>query len=93
MQKLDKVELVFYSNLLRETEIITKDIFDFLKLDFTSQTQQLVAQSIQKEVVDTCSVFKQKQENDNSYLKYIPAWLSEEVIRDCKKVGLGKFLI
>jgi hypothetical protein len=93
LQYPDKVKLVFYSDLLRETEIITKDIFDFLKLDFTSQTQQFVAQSIQKEVVDTYSVFKQKQENDNSYLKHIPAWISEEVMSDCKNIGLHEFLI
>jgi hypothetical protein len=93
LQYSDKVKLVFYSDLLRDTEIITKDIFDFLELDFASQTRHFITQSMQKEVLDTYSVFKSKQETDRNYLKHIPDWISREVIDDCDVSGLREFLL
>ncbi|MEP1446570.1 MAG: sulfotransferase domain-containing protein [Paraglaciecola sp.] len=89
----DKVRLIFYSDLVSNTEAIVKDIFNFVELDYSSQTQQFVAQSIKKEVVDTYSVYKQKQGTDNSYMGNISTKIIEDVNRNCEVAGLGEFLL
>lgn len=88
----DKFKLVYYSDLLTTTEVITRDIFNFLELDFEAQTQDFISQSIQKEISGTYSVFKKRQNTDNNYLNNLPEAIIDEVSLECINSGLESFL-
>lgn len=87
----NKFKMVFYTDLMSDTENVTRDIFDFLELDFGLQTQNFIMQSLQKDVLNTYSVFKKKQNADNSYLKNISAAIIGEVRSTCRENGLSEF--
>ena len=88
----DRFKLVFYTDLLTNTEIVTKDVFNFLELDFNMQTQNFISQSTKNRVADTYSVYKKRQHADDGYHSNIPEHIIEEVRRECKEVGLEAFL-
>ena len=93
LQYPNKVKLVFYSNLLRDTETTIQKTFNFLELEFTSQTKQFLKHSMQTEVTDTYSVFKAKPETDQDYLKHLPDTIIKRVTDECKSAGIGDFLL
>ena len=87
-----KFKLVFYTDLLSNTETVVRETFDFLELDFTMQTKDFISQSIQKEIAGTYSVFKKKQYIDNNYLNNLSTNIIEEVSNECNSAGLSQFL-
>ena len=87
-----KFKLVFYTDLLSNTEPVIRETFEFIELDFTMQTKEFIYQSIQREVTDTYSVFKKKQTIDNDYLNNMPKSIIDAVNTECKEAGLADFL-
>ncbi len=85
-----KVLILEYENLLKETELTVKRAFEFVQLNFNSQTADFLKESKSKNVGDSYSVFKIKAEDVD--WKKLPKYIIDYVHKDLKGTSLEKYL-
>jgi len=85
-----RVELVQYKNLLHQTEIVVKELFDFSGLDLPEQTIAFIKESKQRDLKDAYAVFKSKTKDDN--WKDLPEHIIDYIYNDLKGTRLEMYL-
>ncbi|MEG9328952.1 sulfotransferase domain-containing protein [Salinimicrobium catena] len=73
--------LLEYERLLDNTQLYTKDLFDFCNLSIEAQTLQFLKQSTESNNSDPYSVFK-KKEKDDSWKKELPTYIINKIKND-----------
>ena len=87
----DRVTLVRYIDLLRDTASITHGLFEFSGLSVGPQTQTFLNESAGKSINDTYSVFRQKS-SDEAWKTRLSDQIVEEVTRLTHEAGFAKYL-
>jgi hypothetical protein len=85
----NKFYLLRYENLIKNTTLEVKDLFDFCGLVFTNQTQIFLEKVTLQENKDAYSVFKNKK-NDTVWQKKLPDYIQSKIINDPEFVELNK---
>lgn len=83
--------LITYSDLLINTEMVVKKLFEFCQIDYSKQTKQFLLESKSKDLsVDAYSVFR-KNQADNKWKKILPKNIIEEINIDLRGTILEQF--
>jgi len=87
----DRVYILTYEELVNRSISVSKNIFDFIGLEFTEQTNSFLVNchSVNKE--SPFSVFKNKSVKD-SWKKELDSYILNEIIQDLRDTKLAKFL-
>jgi sulfotransferase family protein len=88
----DRFYLIDYSKILRNTEEEVKCIFEFLKLDFGTQTLDFLKSGQKKDLSnEPYSVYRIKQ-SDDKWKKTLPQEIIQEIDKDLTGTKLDIFL-
>ncbi len=86
-----RFRIVQYENLVKEPIQQTKDLFAFVDLEFTRQTEDFLVASQQIDDPDPYAVFKKPDTKDHWRSKLAPD-IQNEIIRDIQNTELARFL-
>ncbi|WP_353777936.1 sulfotransferase domain-containing protein [Winogradskyella sp. 3972H.M.0a.05] len=89
-QNNDRVRLITYKELLEDTTTVTNNIFSFLELEFSDQTERFISESKSTNQSDAYSVYKVKRNNKD--WKALPEEVISYVANDLKGTNLERFL-
>lgn len=89
----DQFKLVHYSNLLADTMLESKSIFEFLDLEFSQQSSDFICSANSNEVADTYSVFRNKSPTDNIEPENLSEEIMQAVLKECQDHKLDDMLI
>lgn len=89
-QNTQRVKLITYDYLLKNTVKAAKELFDFSGLDYVLQTDEFINQSKQRNNMDAYSVFKTKK-NDEMW-QNLPEEIIAYIEQDLKGTALEQFL-
>jgi hypothetical protein len=87
----DRVEVISYNELLKNTHSLIERLFKFSGLSHDVQTAEFINKSRMENHLDPNSVYKTKSE-DNLWENFIPANISGQIYDELKKTGLMQFL-
>jgi len=87
----DRFLLISYSGLIKDTEILTREIFSFSELEITSQTLDFIKDSRTLNKPDTYSVYKSR-DTDEDWKKSLNKEIIDKITRDLSGTGLQKYL-
>ena len=87
----DRFYLLMYSDLIKETELNIKKLFDFIDLPYHSQTQNFIKDSRKNNINDSYGVYKIKSSDDQWKYK-LPENIVDYIIHDLKGTVLEKYL-
>ena len=87
----DRVEIVKYSDLLKNPEKITRELFSFAGLDWDLQTEKFIDESMSRKDNDPNSVYKAKQ-NDDDWNTFIPEEVKLKITNDLSNTPLSEYL-
>lgn len=86
MKKLyvNNIKIIQYEHLKESAEVVSRELFDFLNLDFSEQTREFIFKSQNSLVENEYSVFRNKElKQTRKY--YLPDDIAEEIYYDIKK--------
>ena len=86
----NRVRLVRYSDLLKQTQNEINKLFEFCDLDLTHQTNSFLEASVSYNDDNAYSVYKQKYQDDS--WKLLPTPIINQVKKDLKDTKLEPFL-
>lgn len=89
--KYQNFTIVEYAKLIKEPEVIVKNLFDRISIPYTQQTIDFLKSCHSNHQNDPYSVFKNKKV-ENIWKKSLNSRMVEEIIQDTKKFGLGQFV-
>ena len=76
----DRIKVISYSNLLNNTEKVVASCFEFLRLEFSSQTTDFILKGQKKnKTEDAYSVFRTAQKDDK-WKDNIPPQIVESIV-------------
>lgn len=87
----EKLVLVRYEDLLSNPVLATRKLFDFLGLEYTSQTQNFIDESTSKNIDNIWSVYKGKKDG-KEFEKDMEPTIIEEIYNLTRQNGLEKYL-
>lgn len=87
----DRVYLLKYSDLVRDTEVSVSQLFDFFHIKLYEQTLGFIENSKNKSNEDAYSVYRTKSSDDN-WKSGLPGEIINEVVDDLKGSPLEKYL-
>lgn len=89
----DRFSIVQYEKLLDAPMDGVKQLFEFLKLPFTSQTEQFLIESHTRHDENQYSVYKNKQVVRNKWQIELAESIKEEIINEISGTDLERFLV
>jgi len=87
----DRVYVLSYEELVKNTERIVKDMFSFCEIEYTGQTSEFLDQSPRKHVDSPYSVYKEKSVAVRWKLELDP-YITEEIAADLSGTRLERFI-
>ncbi len=86
-----RVQIVKYSDLLKDTAATMQQLYAFAGIEFQQQVKDFIVASKSKTIDDPNSVFRQKI-NDKGYQKHISLTIQNKVVADLKGTELELYL-
>lgn len=87
----ERFKLLKYDDLLKETERVVSELFEFINLEMDVNTEKFIKQSRQVEVRDAYSVYKTKKVDDK-WRTQLPSNIVDEVCKDLFNSNLEMFI-
>jgi len=86
----DRFKLIYYADLIKSTDRIISDLFDFIDLDITGSTLDFIHESTTIHDMDTYSVYRARKD-DNLWRKDFPKDIEAEILADLEKDSLDTY--
>lgn len=87
----ERVHIIKYSQLLKHPIVETKELFGYLGLDYTSQTDNFLTESGKNQNNDPYSVYRSNQ-TDEAWKSNLSDEIVKEIEMDIKNTPLSEFL-
>lgn len=92
VQYPDRFLIVDYSDLVSNLNDTVFNVFDFLKLPVTEQTQVFLEATAKRGQSGTYSVYNGKRDTTTDWRNQLPKHITEQIVSDCKSSNLTKYL-
>lgn len=87
----DRVFLIDYSSMIESPIEKSRELLDFLELDWTNNTESFILKTTEKEEEGTYSVYK-KRTKDEGWKGHIPEEIVDEISGELKGTELQRYL-
>lgn len=86
-----RFRLLWYADLLNQTEAIVEQLFAMLELPLTEQTMSFIRESKSQTVDDPYAVYREKR-TDDQWKKELPEIIQEAILTDLRNTSLEKYI-
>jgi hypothetical protein len=87
----ERVEIIHYDQLLKNTDVKVKELFNKFKITYTSQTAEFLNATNKRDDENYYSVYKGKTDKEK-WKKGLPQYIIDEITEDLKGTRLEQFL-